>query len=99
MSALALWIVVDVIFTGSPFAGRLLAVGLVVAASSVLSVGLGSWLVVERLLGRRLRELTGVVRAAEQGKHLARDADAHPDELGELGRAFDHLVAELTDLS
>ncbi len=68
-------------------------------ACAVVSVAFGTWVVVERVLARRLRELTAAMRAAEQGRYVARERDPREDELGVLSRAFDHMLGQITDLS
>jgi diguanylate cyclase (GGDEF)-like protein len=78
---------------------RLMLVALVGGVGTVLAVAAGTWAIVERLLARRLRELTEVVQAAERGRYLTKVKSQRDDELGILSRAFDHLVSQITDLS
>jgi two-component system phosphate regulon sensor histidine kinase PhoR len=48
------------------------------------------------LLSRGLRNLTAIARRMAAGELEARSRLETPDELGELGRALDHLVANLS---
>lgn len=93
--------VVTVVLRDQPPSVRhdLTLVAVLGGAATVLSVAIGTWLTVERVLSRQLRALTEVVRAAEKGKYLARAKSDRPDEIGELSRAFDRLCAQITDLS
>jgi len=52
MSSLAIWLVVAVVFADQPgLCDRLIAIGAVVGGCSVVAVTLGTWLVVEIVLG------------------------------------------------
>jgi diguanylate cyclase (GGDEF)-like protein len=79
---------------------EMMLVAIAGGAGTVASVMIGTWIVVTRVLGRSLRDLTDVVDAAAQGRYLARARGSkRTDELGTLMRAFDSLCAQITDLS
>lgn len=72
-----------------------------------LSIGLGllavavivavAWLV-QRLLHRRIERLASAIGSASRGDYLIRVDDESADELGELARGFNRLLAKITDL-
>jgi diguanylate cyclase (GGDEF)-like protein len=78
---------------------HLLYVSVVAGAATLTATALGTWWVVDRLLAERLRRFTGAVLSAARGRYPVGAHSAAPDELGDLSRAFDSLVTEVTDLS
>ena len=52
---------------------------------------------VSRLLGVPLRHLADAMSSAEKGEFLVRASTDSPDEIGELGRAFNALLRKITD--
>lgn len=94
-------VVVAVVMGDQPEAARreMLLVAVLGGAATVGCVAAATVFVVNRLLGGPLAELTDALRAAEQGRWLKTVQSQRPDELGELGRAFDRVSAKVTDLS
>jgi len=72
---------------------------LVLAAALIALVAGGVWLTVQRLLGRALAALTEQMRRAEEGDVLIRAATDRVDEIGQLARSFNKLLAKITDLN
>jgi diguanylate cyclase (GGDEF)-like protein len=72
---------------------------LVLAVVLILLVSAGAWIIVNQLLGQPLRELTETMRRAERGDFLIRAPTGRSDEIGELARSFNTLLAKITDLN
>jgi signal transduction histidine kinase len=65
--------------------------------SGLLVVGVGAYLTT-RWIARPLGELSRAARELGRGDLSARTNMKRPDELGELGRAFDEMAARMSDL-
>jgi len=94
-------VIVTVVLGDQPPATRrdLILVAMLAGAATVAAVTLATVIIINRVLGASLRELTAAIRSAERGKWLARARSDREDEIGQLSRAFDGLAAQLTDLS
>jgi diguanylate cyclase (GGDEF)-like protein len=81
----------------------MIVVAILGGATTVLSVAVGTVLIVNGLLSNQLKQLTAAIRLAEKGKWLPITRAAGPelrdDEIGEVMRAFDRLCVTVTDLS
>jgi len=71
---------------------------LILTAAMIIIVSGGAWAVVHRTLGRPLTDLTQSIRQAEKD-FLLRAPTERSDEIGELGRAFNTMLAKITDLN
>ncbi len=64
----------------------------------VVVVGLALGLALHFLLGRPVRRLAKAMGRAEQGDVLVRAAEGDRDEIARLGKAFNRMLARLTEL-
>jgi GGDEF domain-containing protein len=94
-------VVVAVVMGDQPESARrdMLVVAVLGGAATVACVAGATVYIVNRMLRAPLLSLTEALRAAEQGRWLKLVHSKEPDEIGELGRAFDRVSARVTDLS
>lgn len=77
---------------------RVAVVAILAGALTVFAVVCTVWLTLRRLLGAPLGELSRTMAAAEQGNFLTRARTDRSDELGDLARQFNRMLAKITDL-
>lgn len=94
VAGVAVWAVLAVLPEDAQIQSLALLSGIVgvigVVATTVLSVG--------RILGAPLRRLADTVRRAEEGDFLVRAEAGGDDELAQLARSFNRMLARITDL-